>query len=259
MGNRYPFCISIPHGGTKVPIEVEDRVALAERDLRYYSDPDTRILYDLKDRVNAWIDTPITRLVVDLNRPPTSLPPRHRDGVVKVCTIDGKDVYHYKQIPAITLIHQLMMQYYFPYHATLDQLLQEQDVQIAFDCHSMLPNAPPLEKDAGKRRPLICLGNHGDSEGREKVGTLSTCPGEWIQGLADAFREVFSLRTEVAINDPFSGGFIANAHYWRKGVPWIQIEVNRALYEPGTEAPYSISSLRDQIWSALQIFWETRS
>ena len=52
-----------------------------------------------------------------------------------------------------------------------------------------------------------------------------------MNSLADAFREEFSLDREVAINDPFSGGFISNAHYWRKGVPWVQLEINRSLYE----------------------------
>ena len=87
-------------------------------------------------------------------------------------------------------------------------------------------------KDAGRKRPLICLGNNGDRKGRAKKNSIATCPAAWINALADGFREEFSLGREVAINNPFSGGFISNAHYWRKGVPWIQIEVNRSLYEP---------------------------
>jgi formiminoglutamase len=52
-----------------------------------------------------------------------------------------------------------------------------------------------------------------------------------MSGLADAFREEFCFDHEVAINNPFTGGFITNAHYWHKGIPWVQLEVNRSLYE----------------------------
>ena len=59
------------------------------------------------------------------------------------------------------------------------------------------------------------------------------------------------------------GGFISNAHYWRKGIPWIQIEINRELYESGTfNARQSsvteerIPDLRRRIWRILARFWE---
>ena len=32
------------------------------------------------------------------------------------------------------------------------------------------------------------------------------------------------------MNDPFAGGYIAQHHYEREGIPWIQIEINRKLY-----------------------------
>ena len=84
-----------------------------------------------------------------------------------------------------------------------------------------------------------------------------------MTSLADAFREELSLDREVAINNPFSGGFISNAHYWRKGVPWVQVEINRSLYEPGEKTGNSaedsdrnILRLREKIWMALTCFWE---
>ena len=96
----------------------------------------------------------------------------------------------------------------------------------------MLPYGSADQKDAGKSRPLICLGNNGDRQGRARKGSIATCSAEWITTLADIFKEEFSFDKEVAINNPFSGGFISNAHFWHKGIPWIQIEINRSLYEP---------------------------
>ena len=263
MNTRYPFLISVPHGGTEVPDPVRPLLLLTDEELQYYCDPATRLLFDYKDRVAAFIDTPVSRMVVDLNRPPLPLPLHDPDGIIKLSTIDGREVWHPGMVPDMPLIHTLLMRWYFPYHQQIDELIDRHRVRIAFDCHSMLPYGSGNQKDAGKIRPLICLGNNGDRQGMARKGSITTCSGEWITALADGFREAFSLDNEVAINDPFSGGFIANAHYWHKGVPWIQIEINRALYEPGSASPGAgnntdeqVILLKEKIWNVLTVFWD---
>ncbi|MDD1673254.1 MAG: N-formylglutamate amidohydrolase [Methanomicrobiales archaeon] len=261
MSGRYPFLISIPHGGITIPKEVRDYIALTSAEILHYSDPCSRSLFEYRDRVGAVLDTNISRMIVDLNRPPYALPPRHSDGVVKFFTPEGNPVYHDNALPDIISIHRILMEHYFPYHAQIDHILLKRKLRIALDCHSMLPVGPPGQKDAGKSRPLICLGNNGNREGRPKKGHLATCPAEWMQQLAAAFREVFCLDTEVTINEPFSGGFITNAHYWHTGIPFIQMEINRSLYElqysqePGLTED-KIEMLRNRIWQALSLFWD---
>ena len=259
---HYPFLISVPHGGTEVPDVVRPLLLLDNDELCYYCDPFTRSVFGFEDRVAAYIDTPISRMVVDLNRPPLPLPPRDPDGVIKVRTIDGRNVYRPSLSPDINLIHHLLKTHYFPYHQRIDELIDQQPVMIAFDCHSMLPYGSADQKDAGKSRPLICLGNNGDRRGRARKGSIATCEGEWITTLEGVFREEFSFNREVAINNPFSGGFISNAHFWHKGIPWIQIEINRSLYEPDGSSPYTpkeipdrVIWLQEKIWNVLTIFW----
>lgn len=263
MKRRYPFLISIPHGGIRVPPELDNRLQLGRKDIRYYSDPDTRKLFGFGDRVAARIEAEISRMVIDLNRPPLPLPPRDPDGIIKIRTVDGRPVYREGEVPDLSLIHKLLMTWYFPYHQKIDELIDDCGVAIAFDCHSMLPWGSGEQKDAGKKRPLICLGNNGDHRGRAGKTGITTCPPEWVRELAGEFRKEFCLGQEVAVNNPFSGGFIANAHYWRKGIPWIQIEVNRALYEPApregpeqSHARYSVRELRERIWTVLTQFWD---
>jgi len=259
---RYPFLISVPHGGTEVPEIIRPRLLLDDDELGYYCDPSTRIVFGFKDRVAAYIDTPVSRMVVDLNRPPLPLPLRDPDGIIKVRTIDGREVYRPGQVPDMQLIQYLLMTHYFPFHQRIDELIDRQPVRIAFDCHSMLPFGSPFQKDAGKRRSLICLGNNGDRLGRAKKGGIVTCSTEWITILANIFKEEFPADSEIAINNPFSGGFISNAHYWHKGVPWIQIEINRSLYEregisapPGDAIQERSIVLREKIWTVLTSFW----
>lgn len=247
-----------------MPPELTGRLQISEQEIRYYSDPGTRELYGFGNGVAAFIDTNISRMAVDLNRPPLPLPPRDPDGIIKTRTIDGRTVYRSGSVPDLPLIHRLMMAWYFPYHQKIDDLIDTRGVAIAFDCHSMLPRGSGEQKDAGRKRPIICLGNNGDRNGRAKKNGIATCPEAWIHALADEFRAEFSLEKEVAINNPFSGGFITNAHYWRKGIPWIQIEVNRALYEPGPQNGMAqspgfyipVPELRDRIWRVLTRFWD---
>lgn len=263
MKDRLPFLISVPHGGTEAPESVRERLLLTDEELRYYSDPLTHVLFGYRDRVEAYIDTPISRMIVDLNRPPLPLPLHDPDGIIKTRTIDGGDVYRYGQVPDMHLIHHLLIFHYFPYHQQIDELLDQCQVRIAFDCHSMLPSGSVNQRDAGKVRPLICLGNNGDQRGKERKGTIATCSEEWIRELARIFREVFPKENAVAINNPFSGGFISNAHYWHKGIPWIQIEINRALYEsdtyfyrPDSDIPDQVIRVREKIWDVLRVFWD---
>ena len=263
MTQRYPFLISVPHGGTEVPGSIRPLLLLSDEDLRFYCDPRTRIIFGYHDRVAAYIDTPVSRMVVDLNRPPLPLPPRDPDGIIKTRTIDGRDVYRPGQVPDMSLIHNLLVAHYFPYHQRIDELIDRNRIRMAFDCHSMLPTGSGNQKDAGKVRPLICLGNNGDRQGRARKGSIATCSGEWIAALAGVFEEEFPQKNAVALNNPFSGGFIANAHFWHKGVPWVQVEVNRALYEPSPssgghddDAQERATALREKIWKVLTGFWD---
>jgi N-formylglutamate deformylase len=257
----YPFLISVPHGGTDVPEPVRPRLLLTDKELRYYCDPATRVIFGYRDRVAAYIDTPVSRMVVDLNRPPLPLPLRDPDGIIKLMTIDGRQVWRPGMVPDMPFIHNLLMTHYFPFHQQIDELIDRHPVRIAFDCHSMLPSGSENQKDAGKARPLICLGNNGDRKGCAKKGSIVTCSEEWINALAGIFRDELALDKEVALNNPFSGGFIANAHYWHKGIPWIQIEINRALYETASAGSVEKADdrallVKEKIWKVLTIFWD---
>jgi N-formylglutamate deformylase len=264
LADSYPFLISIPHGGFIVPGEVTDLIALGTDELRYYSDPAVREIYDFRSKISGCIDTPISRMVVDLNRPPYHLAPRYPDGAIKSLTGHKTPVYKDGKFPGINTIHGLMVDHYFPFQEEADRLIDEKDIQVAFDCHSMLPYGLPSQPDAGKKRPAICLSNNGDTSGWEKQGVLATCSGDFMQVLREHFMDQFASDGEVLFNTPFGGGFISIAHHWHRKTPWIQIEVNRALYEEQTEKPgvtgtidfEKVSGLNKRIWMAITGFWD---
>ena len=214
----FPVLISIPHGGYKIPPEVKDLVILSKKDLFDDSDPFTIDIYDIGEKAIKVIKTEIARAFVDPNRAPDDLPPKNPDGVVKTKTCFGVPIY--KKPLDKKLIKILLDKYYYPYHKQIEESLKDRRIKIAFDCHSMAIVAPEISPDVGQERPAICLGNvHGKS-----------CDFKTTEKLQHAFSEAFNLPlSEITINKPFSGGYIAKK-YGNRPVPWIQIEMNRKFY-----------------------------
>ncbi|MFC1562571.1 N-formylglutamate amidohydrolase [candidate division KSB1 bacterium] len=218
---KLPILISVPHGGTLVPDELKDYVRLNKYELFNDSDAFTKDIYDLNTKVEIVITADIARAFIDFNRAKDDRPPKNPDGIVKTHTCFNIPIYKKNFIWNENLTHILINRYYKPYHKRIRKSIQRSKIKLALDCHSMAAVGPPISPDVGeKRKAMICLGNrNGES-----------CDFEIVQKLADCFQNVFSLqKKEVKINKPFSGGYITQS-YGMKPIPWIQVEMNRALY-----------------------------
>lgn len=216
---QLPLLVSIPHGGTETPPEVAPFVVLSPRDLFDDMDPFTREIYEMEGWAATVIQAGVARAFVDLNRASDQLPPAFPDGVVKSVTCYEKMIYKPGKMNK-KLIRRLLGTYYKPFHDNILNEVQRGDIDLAVDCHTMAAAAPNIAPDPGRRRPMVCLGN---VNGR-------SCSNDMVERLAGCLQKAFQLRQgEVLINEPFSGGFITKT-YGNRPIPWIQIELNRALY-----------------------------
>jgi formiminoglutamase len=234
---REPILVSIPHGGWNVAEEIQEIWALSPKDALHDGDPFTARIYDFSDRVSRQLVMEQFRAVVDLNRAPDDIAPKNKDGVIKSHTCYDVEVYKPGCLPDERLKKLLLDKYYFPYHRQLEACLDLDDVKFGVDCHSMAAVSPPIEADAGTPRPLICLGNLGDAEGAvtPEFGRI-TCSEEMLRFMCEEFAAVFrheDLELEVpaaaTMNVPFNGGYITR-RMGNRGVPFVQIEMSRALY-----------------------------
>jgi N-formylglutamate deformylase len=217
-----PVLLSIPHGGTEIPEELKERICIDPFDLFEDGDAFTREIYHLQNRVTDVVTTDIARAFVDLNRSTDDMPPQNPDGLIKSMTCFQKPIYIQGKEPDNSLTNTLIERYYLPYHSRIREIIKQETILLALDCHSMAAEAPAIAPDAGKKqkRPLLCLGNVHEK----------SCPGKTVEKLSECFCRAFSLkRSEVSINRPFSGGYITRA-YGRNPVPWVQVELNRSLY-----------------------------
>ena len=215
-----PVLLSIPHGGTRIPEELRDRVCITPRDQFDDSDACTVDIYDLGEDVARVVTSDIARAFVDLNRAPDDRPPRNPDGVVKTATCFNRTIYRPGREPDDAVTQRLLDRYHTPYHAELAAAVATRDIALALDCHSMLASAPPISSHPGRPRPLFCLSNRDGA----------TAPRTMVEALASAIGRAFEIPpAEIGVNHPFKGGYITQRHGGGP-VPWIQVEMNRCLY-----------------------------
>lgn len=215
-----PVLLSIPHGGSRIPEELKDRLCIEPADLFDDSDACTQEIFDLGKKVVSIVETDIARAFVDVNRAPSDRPPANPNGVVKSAPCYDRPIYAPDREPGSGLVKKLLKNHYHPFHARLQKAARHPELELALDCHSMAGMGPAISPDPGRQRPTICL---GDLHGR-------TCSRVDIEELAECFCCAFSLpEEEVAINHPFSGGYIIRT-YGAYDLPWVQVEISRSLY-----------------------------
>lgn len=216
-----PILLSIPHGGTQKPIELEGHLSLTNKDLFDDSDPFVVELFDLGDKVQRVLKTEIARAFVDLNRSIDDMPPDNPDGLIKSKTCYDKPIYTDGKEPDDSLKTMLVEMYYNPYHKAIQQSMNELDVKLCIDCHSMAAMPPYFSRAKSKSpRPLFCISNNDGQAASQ----------EMMESLADSISEGYSIdRQEISLNDPFHGGHITRT-YGNNPLPWIQIEMNRKMY-----------------------------
>lgn len=248
-----PFVLSIPHAGLETPPEVAGRIALDETDLFNECDLWADRLFDFwaapasghslrYQGVLATVDTQIARAIVDVNRSPDSL--NDPDGVVKTRTSYGAEVY--AKVPALAEREALRDHYWGDFHTRLQTALSEADgrVRLLLDCHNMAQTGPSHYDFPGKPRPLVCIANLGDRDGRP-VNEPVTCSDAFLRRAGALAESLFADMTlleptdvtppVVALNHPFRGGYNVRRHCRltspdHAGAPLaLMVEINRGL------------------------------
>jgi formiminoglutamase len=225
-----PLLISVPHGGTVVPLEAAPFCVLSHEQLvRDGDEGAAEIYWPLEHDTEAFVAADVARAIVDVNR---AIDDRRRDGVVKSATIHEEEIY--RPFPPESVIETMLTRYYHPYHERLSALATS-EVALGVDCHTMAAVGPPIGPWPGRERPWVCVSNANQS-----------CPDAWVAHLARCIERVFA--TPVSVNEPFRGGFIIRSHATE--IPWVQLELSRARW-------LSVEEKRRRTLAALGLWVET--
>jgi N-formylglutamate deformylase len=220
---RTPLLISIPHAGTKVPVELLDRFTPAAQRL-----PDTdwhvERLYDFADALGAsLLVASHSRYVIDLNRPPDGkdlYPGSRGTELVPLSTFADEPIYRDGRVPDPAETRRRLDAYWVPYHERLAQellwLRDRHGVAILWDAHSIRSHVPRLFPG---RLPDFNLGTNNQASADPSLG----------RALLALVQD--SRRFSAVLNGRFKGGYITR-HYGKPAanVHAIQLELAQVTY-----------------------------
>jgi N-formylglutamate deformylase len=217
-----PVLVNVPHAGTHVPPAILDRFTSPAKQLR---DTDWHVdkLYDFARGMGVhMLVATHSRFVIDLNRSPDDAslyPGKFTTGLCPTVLFDNAPIYQDGQAPDDAEIAQRMQDYWQPYHAKLQGVLQAMKQQhgraLLFDAHSIASQVPLLFDGT-----LADL-NLGTADGASCDPALV---GELV-GICE--RSHYS----TVLNGRFKGGYITR-HYGQPahGVEAVQMELAQSNY-----------------------------
>lgn len=235
-----PLLVSMPHVGTVVPADIAadmTPIALTLADTDWH----LPLVYDFLEALDATVLVAThSRMVVDLNRPPTGenlYPGQDTTGLVPVDTFRKEPIYRTGP-PDAAAIARRRDSYWQPYHATLAAELARLRARhprvVLWDAHSIASELPRFF--AGRLTDL----NFGTANG-------ASCDS----GLADAVLAPVrgQHRYTHVLNGRFKGGHITRRYGDpARGVHAIQLEMTQVIYMDET-APFG---LREDLCAGLR-------
>ncbi|HUN50586.1 MAG TPA: N-formylglutamate amidohydrolase [Candidatus Sulfotelmatobacter sp.] len=234
-----PLVFSSPHSGTRYPADFVAASRLEPLALRRSEDSFVDEIFAAAPRLGApLVQALFARAYCDANREPYELDPtmfedelpafantaslRVAGGLGTIARVVGVGGEIYRRKLTFAEAELRIDHCYRPYHAALEQLLEATrrsfGVAVLVDCHSMPSVGGPMDRDEGRVRPEVVLG--------DRYG--SACAPALVD-LAE--RTLAAMGYRVARNQPYAGGFNTH-HYGRpaEGLHALQIEINRATY-----------------------------
>jgi len=234
-----PVIYASPHSGDYYPSDLVHASGLSLAALRKSEDSFVDELFAAAPAHGSpLLRARYARVYLDANREPWELDPGMFDdelpshvnttslrvagglGTIARVVADGQAVYRRRL--RFAEAESRVFGVYYPYHQALSDLIartrQSFGYCLLIDCHSMPSSGGPMDRDEGRRRADVVLG--------DRFGT--TCAPE----LTDCVHHLLADEGLVVMrNNPYAGGF-TTYNYGRPagGVHALQIEINRALY-----------------------------
>ena len=259
MDKKLPILIIIPHGGYNVPDELSGYEKINDFDIFFEADTCANQIFSFENRVAAKLDTRISKLFIDLDRPFSDIPPQTENGVIKKRTLSGKKIFKDDIFPDEIAISNLLRRYYFPFHETVDKILKTGDIKLIIECHTMNAVAPERADDAGNPRPLCSVQNIIPEKNNKK-----SCSDESAEILCNCLsknlaNESSSITGIIKLNQPEFGGFVSRK-YGAGIIPLLKLSLSKALFMNDKHFSYEymkideirINQIKKIIWNSIE-------
>jgi N-formylglutamate deformylase len=263
MSTEYPILILIPHGGYLVPEELSGYEAVSDFDLFMQADTCAIELFGFGPRVSATLDSPVSRLFVDLDRSCQDISPTRADGVVKAKTLFGRNTFSDDSFPDETAIANILRRYYFPFHTAAERIIGTGEIGCIIECHTVMPVGPPTAHDPGVPRATVAV-EHTFSR---DDAPIITCQEEkarlLLESLLRSIEEDRSIVPSGLREAPPRSSLIKK--FGVSGVPYVRLSISKSLFLNDTHFSHDylkvdelrIRDLREKIWQGI-VRWYRR-
>ena len=227
--SKFPVLIVIPHGGYRIPDELSSYVDAEDADLLLSADTCANDLFCADDQCTAVLNTHISRLFIDVDLPPLDIPPKSPDGVIKMETLFGKEIFSSGVFPDEIALTGLLKRYYFPFHDTLRKISTSGNIKLIIECHTVHAVGPRWASDRNRPRPAVSIQHTIEKDGK----VYETAPEETAKTILGAFKKSLS-GDEAADPESFilsdipSPGYLMRKHAGT--IPYIRINLSRGLF-----------------------------
>ena len=242
---KYPILILIPHGGYRVPEELQDHAIADELELLLSADTCANDIFCADEICAAVVNTHISRLFVDVDRAPLDLQEASTDGVIKRRSVLGKEIFPEGVFPDDIALAALLRRYYFPFHDTARKIITSGEVSLILDCHTVAAIGQRNAPDANRPRPVLSVQNRVERDG----SVVRTADDGIAEELAASFRKLFAGET-AASDDPFVlSETPAEGELMRQlsgSAPYLRVNLSRGLFLNNLHFNYDFGKI-DQI------------
>jgi N-formylglutamate deformylase len=225
---KFPILIIIPHGGYRVPEEFVEHSTLNETDLMLSADTCANEIFSIENCA-AVLNTHISRLFIDLDRPPAELPPRALDGVMKTESFLGNPLFSDGKYPDSIALANILRRYYFPFSETLSRIITSGEVIAAIECHTVSAVGIARATDRDRPRPVVSVQYLTEKNDH----TVETAPRETAELFLTQFRKIFAGE-DCAADSPFIlSETPVKGHLMREysgSIPYLRINLSRGLF-----------------------------
>jgi N-formylglutamate deformylase len=210
-------------------------------------DPYTDVIYYAPEAYNLQALT--SRFVVDLNRERDQA---GENGVIKLTDFERHSLYPDGFVLSSEKREERLRRYFDSFHHEVEAMLEQHDIGLIIDGHSMQPQGPKISPDVLKPRPAITLMTSSTPDGHRLEGkTHSSISFEQALVVMDLLEKHFmpmvdasnAVPSIIALNSPWDHDEISYCYSnpkRKKSVPAFALEFNRALYlhyQDGKEFP----------------------
>lgn len=230
--SKVPIIITVPHAGTYIPGDIKSKMNSELSDKLDDTDWFIDKLYGFATDLGITIITAnYSRWVVDLNRNPENQP-LYNDGrvitdVVTVTDFNGNQIYKDDYIPDSEEVSRRVELYHKPYHAKLNDLLQQTKAEfgkvLLFDAHSIRKSVPGIRSEDF---PDLILGDNDETSANPEL----------IKTTIDSLQ---NKGYEFSHNRPFKGGYITRSFGKpEENIHALQLEMCKTNYMDSSEMSY---------------------